>query len=124
MLVFTMGMERLPLIVLISQLFSCDEQQTLLYCLYITLLHCMLVRKNMGSEVTIVCVLLSVQARHVVIYLYHLRDPLLILQVGLKSCVWPRRKRWYRSFLRTRLQHTGTKICCQVKSMILGFPNI
>ena len=29
---------------------------------------------------------------------------MLILQVGLKSCVWPRRKRWYRSFLRTRLQ--------------------
>ena len=28
---------------------------------------------------------------------------MLILQVGLKSCVWPRRKRWYRSFCRTRL---------------------
>ena len=27
-----------------------------------------------------------------------------ILQVGLKSSVWPRRKRWYRSFCRTRLQ--------------------
>ena len=27
-----------------------------------------------------------------------------ILQVGLKSSVWPRRKRWYRSFRRTRLQ--------------------
>ena len=27
-----------------------------------------------------------------------------ILQVGLKSSVWPRRKRWYRSFCWTRLQ--------------------
>ena len=27
-----------------------------------------------------------------------------ILQVGLKSSVWPRLKRWYRSFCRTRLQ--------------------
>ena len=27
-----------------------------------------------------------------------------ILQVGLKSSVWPRRKQWYRSFCRTRLQ--------------------
>ena len=26
-----------------------------------------------------------------------------IIQVGLKSCVLPRRKRWYRSFCRTRL---------------------
>ena len=29
---------------------------------------------------------------------------MLILQAGLKSCAWPRRKRWYRSFCRTRLQ--------------------
>ena len=27
-----------------------------------------------------------------------------ILQVGLKSSVWPRQKRWYKSFFRTRLQ--------------------
>ena len=29
---------------------------------------------------------------------------MLILQVGLKSCVLPRQKRWHKSFCRTRLQ--------------------
>ena len=64
-----------------------------------------------------------------------------IIQVGLKSCVLPRRKRWYRSFCRTRLLlarraqnvaknratcwRTGGKVLCWGTGggMLLGRPS-
>ena len=44
---------------------------------------------------------------------------MLILQVGLKSCVLPRQKRWHKSFCRTRLQlATGSQNVAKNKTTL------